>query len=210
MYYHYLQLELYLPRGNRNSTYEVAAGRGSFASKRDNSTEILVARVIFAVAKFLFAETTLSPQSSRSLCRIYGVLAFPVKPFWLASETACSIATFISSEGTANFSGMGLANMRPDSIPSRSCAKIIDAASLSVLTTDGLLMPLSLAQNAGKSILPVRPSANVETTQPCVSRYSRVRGMSRNPLQPLLMTATRVRPSSVRSAEISMEFSPPL
>ncbi len=42
---------------------------------------------------------------------------------------------------------------------------------------------------------PVLPSAKVQTVAPWVSRYSRVRGISRKLLHPLLITATAVRPS---------------
>lgn len=92
---------------------------------------------------------------------------------------------------------------------SRRIIQMIAAASFSSWTTEGLLTPLSLAQNAGRSMSPVRPSANVETLTPWVSRYSRVRGISKKLLQPLLMTATGVLPSSVRSAETSIVCSPP-
>lgn len=43
-----------------------------------------------------------------------------------------------------------------------------------------------------------------------VSRYSLVRPMSRIDLQPALMTPTLVRPNSSRSAETSIDSSPPL
>lgn len=76
----------------------------------------------------------------------------------------------------------------------------IAAASASFWMTLGLLIPLSLVKNAGKSTGPSRPSANVPTQTPSVSRYSRVRGMSKKLLHPELMTVMGVRPSSVRSA----------
>ena len=43
-----------------------------------------------------------------------------------------------------------------------------------------------------------------------VSKYSNVRGMSRTDLTPAQIVATGVRPSSVRSADTSMEISAPL
>jgi hypothetical protein len=43
----------------------------------------------------------------------------------------------------------------------------------------------------------------------CVSKYSSVRGMSSTDLTPAHTTATGVRPSSVRSAEMSKLLSPP-
>lgn len=82
----------------------------------------------------------------------------------------------------------------------RSDLQIMAAASSSSWITFGLFTPLSLEKNAGKSTGPVRPSAKVPTKTPSVSRYSRVRGMSRKLLHPELTTATGVRPSSVRSA----------
>lgn len=44
----------------------------------------------------------------------------------------------------------------------------------------------------------------------CVSRNSRVRGMSRMDLAPAQITATGVRPSSVKSADTSIVVSAPL
>lgn len=104
-------------------------------------------------------------------------------------------------------------------------SQTIAAASSSFLITFGLRTPLSRVKKAGKSTGPSRPSANVPTQTPSVSRYSRVRGISKKLLQPELMTVTGVRPNSVKSAnkvstqllhdgtkslpEISMEISPP-
>ena len=88
-------------------------------------------------------------------------------------------------------------------------ARITAAASISSAIVTGLLTPLSLDQKAGKSTFPARPSANVPTPTPSVSRYSIVRGMSRKLLQPLETTVTGVLPSSVKSAEMSMLDSAP-
>lgn len=88
--------------------------------------------------------------------------------------------------------------------------QMIAAASLSFSIVTGLLTPLSLDQKAGKSTLPSLPSAKVAIPTPSVSKYSIVLGMSRKLLQPLLTTATGVRPSSVKSAEMSILDSAPL
>jgi hypothetical protein len=77
---------------------------------------------------------------------------------------------------------------------------MIAAASDSSWMTFGLFTSLSLVKNAGKSTGPLRPSANVPTQTPSVSRYSNVREISRKLLHPELITVTGVRPSSVRSA----------
>lgn len=76
----------------------------------------------------------------------------------------------------------------------------IAAASASFWITLGLRKPLSRVKKAGKSTEPSRPSAKVPTQTPSVSRYSRVRGISKKLLHPELITVTGVRPSSVRSA----------
>ncbi|KAH0194668.1 IdgA domain protein, partial [Aureobasidium melanogenum] len=188
-------------------------GSSAPATKTDGGLEVLgsstVEEAAFETPDWICFISSAATESL-ILASMKGVLAAPVAPACAASCRASSITLSISALAILKASGMGFANNRPDCRPRDLCAWMTAAAVFSLSKIIGLWMPLSLVQKAGKSILPSRPSANVATGTPWVSRYSRVLPMSRKLLQPLLTTATGVRPSSVRSAEMSMVLSAPL
>ena len=103
------------------------------------------------------------------------MLYFPVYPFSSASEIACLIMASNFDFEIDDSSGIGFASSSPDEISNDFCAsgkdcqlidgnykminiRIMAAACLALLMVDGLLIPLSFDQNAGKSTSSSSPS----------------------------------------------------
>mmetsp|Transcript_4513 Transcript_4513/g.9709 ORF Transcript_4513/g.9709 Transcript_4513/m.9709 type:complete len:331 (+) Transcript_4513:397-1389(+) len=153
----------------------------------------------------MFDSSDLPPVRVRIRSSRNGVTSLPLTPCCSASLRARLMAASTSAPSAAADSGMGTPSTRPPPSCSWWEAAIIAAASPGVFTLHGALQPLCGVKKAGNSSVPY-----AATHTPCVSKYSSVRGMSRTDLAPAQMTATGVRASSVRSAEMSMLTSPPL
>ena len=120
-----------------------------------------------------------------------------------ASPSASRIRVSIASRSSAASAGIGLAISSPPP-PSPKCAAITAAICSALSQTWSTASPLSGVKKAGKAAVrwPI-------TGTPCVSSTSKVLGMSRIDFAPAETTATGVRPSSIRSAEMSKLASAP-
>eukprot|EP00965_Chrysotila_dentata_P086703 2861726-Pleurochrysis_carterae.AAC.7 len=132
-----------------------------------------------------------------------GVTSRPPTPPADASSNARSIAACTAAASACACSGMGTPNRIPPR-PVSSCAATTAAASSVEPTESGEVQPDSRVKKAGNSRAPM-----VSTGTPCVSSTSSVRAMSRILLIPAHTTATGVLDSSTKSADTSIEFSPP-
>mmetsp|Transcript_12149 Transcript_12149/g.29424 ORF Transcript_12149/g.29424 Transcript_12149/m.29424 type:complete len:404 (-) Transcript_12149:1594-2805(-) len=151
----------------------------------------------------MLADRLAPPVSSLMRLSRKGVTAFPMTCSSSAWLSAWPMAASTPAPSASSAAGMGTPNTTPPR-PRRLPALMSAAAWRGVSTRAGAAHPLARVKKAGNSSTPYPTTA-----APCVSRNSKVRGMSSTDLAPAHTTATGVRPSSVRSADTSMVRSPP-
>ena len=127
-----------------------------------------------------------------------GVTALPaISCAWPPASADRSHARYAHAEArSARESDSPRRSRRP--VLSTHFARMRRATSAGVSARASTPSPLSRLQNAGRRSVP-----NPMTGTPCVSRYSRVRRRSSTALAPAHTTATDVRASSCKSAEMS-------
>ena len=130
--------------------------------------------------------------------RSHGVTAAPAMPASSASRIACSIAARATSSGSASASGHRVA----DHEAGREAHRLVGADDGGRRRDVG---HVARRRDPGQpGVEPGTSSIPTDTTgTPRVSRYSRVSGTSRIAFGPAHTTATGVRASSSRSAEMS-------
>ena len=146
----------------------------------------------------MFALTLAPAVISATRARSQGVAAGPWTPAASASAMARATISRTYPSDRASAAGTGLHRTIPASRPRAACAATTRAAAATSGTDMGAGIPLRRAQKNG-----ISSSPSTSTGTPRVSRYSRVRGTSRMAFGPAQTTATGVRASSSRSAEMS-------
>mmetsp|Transcript_10916 Transcript_10916/g.33662 ORF Transcript_10916/g.33662 Transcript_10916/m.33662 type:complete len:250 (-) Transcript_10916:276-1025(-) len=152
----------------------------------------------------MLAASDAPPVSSLTRRSRKGVTSRPSIPAALASPSAVSMADCTFPASASASAGMGTATSMPESSPSRKLACTSAAASAASSTRSGVGQPEFRVKKAGNSSVP-----SAATATPLVSSTSSVRGISRIDLMPAETTHTGVRPSSDRSADTSIDASPP-
>mmetsp|Transcript_93880 Transcript_93880/g.236550 ORF Transcript_93880/g.236550 Transcript_93880/m.236550 type:complete len:250 (-) Transcript_93880:88-837(-) len=152
----------------------------------------------------MFALSDSPPVSSLILFSRKGVTWFPFTPWASHSATAFLVASSTPAASAARASGTGTPSTTPWERPKRCCASRSAATASGPSRRQETGKPLRGVKKAGKSSV-WYPA----TGTPWVSKNSKVFGKSRMLLAPAQTTQTGVRPSSVRSAEVSQDSSAP-
>ena len=143
--------------------------------------------------------TTLAPPVAAAIApNTCGVTPGPTMPASAVDLSAVSITESIMFLSSESASGTGTHARMPPVRPSAKWACVYAHNSSTFSTRAGMGKPLECTVNAGKSLQPT-PT----TGTPSVSRYSSVRGKSRNDFAPAHTVTTGCAASAPKSAEMS-------